>query len=190
MLFGALVFLSAHFGQEGDIQAGCGVRCPEPTELRFDVTDFGATPDNATDEDLFAFQAAIDRAATVSLENNSCAVVSVPPGTYHFQKTVDKYRGGLVLKSNVCLIGEDRDRTIIASMVPMHTIGLHQVDNTSIENLIIDNYSTVTDSVGTHGIRLSHSRNILLQSLSVRNANHYGIGFQGGSFQNITLNDI
>lgn len=189
MLLGALVFLSAHFGQEGDIQTGCGAQCPKPAGLSFDVTDFGATPDDATDEDLAAFQAAIDRASAVSLGNNSCAVVSIPPGTYHFQKPAKRNHQGLVLKSNVCLIGEDRDRTTVISMTSMHTIGMHQIDNASVENLIIDNVSS--NSIGTHAIRLSDASNILLQDLSIRNANYYGIGFQGsGGFRNITVNDV
>ena len=186
MLLGVLMFLSAQFGQEGYTQEGCGSQCPEPTNLSFDVTDFGATPDDETDEDLSAFQAAVDRASAASLENNACAVVSVPAGTYHFQQPQ-----GLAMKSNVCLIGEDRDRTIVIGLVPMNAISMTQIDNASVENLTIDNARATPESMGTHGIRLSHASNILLEGLNIRNTYYYGIGFQGnGRFQQITVNDV
>ena len=194
MLFRIIIFLFAYvvvtLPKESHAQAGCGAQCPKPARTVFDVTDFGATPNNPADEDIFAFQKAIEAAADVNPGQDACAVVLVPTGTYHFHRTIEPDRG-LIVRENVCLIGSGRNRTTIVGLVPMHMVSIDRVSTVSVENLTIDNIGSNPKSKNTHGIRLSGASNVLLQDLSIRNTYSYGIGFQGnGRFRHITVNSV
>lgn len=83
---------------------------------RFDVTDFGAIPDDGLD-DIEAMQRALDAAAAAG-----GGIVRVPPGRYDFD--VDASRGFLRIRhSNIILLGsgEGPDGTTIFDHAPSPT---------------------------------------------------------------------
>lgn len=194
MLFRVAIFVFAYLltfaAKESRAQAGCGSQCPQPAGPTFDVTEFGATPNDPTDEDLAAFQQAVDAAASVGLDERACATVFIPPGVYHFQQ-VSEFNRGLILRDNVCLVGSGRTQTLLAGMVPMHVIWITRANTVSVEGLAIDNIGSAADFAHTHGIRLSNASNVLLRNLRIKNTYAYGIGFQGsGQFQDITVDNV
>lgn len=170
---------------------------PEPVTGRtLDITSYGATPNNSSNDDVTAIQSAIN--AAVSGDE-----VYIPNGTYHLKGKV-----AIILKTGVSVRGESRDGAVLAgsySSEPLAVLyGLSGVNNLSLTSFKITSLSSVgfasgvrlgststiqpsrvvikdlfIESFRKHGVELANTRHVLVEGNTIRNATALGGGGSG-----------
>ncbi len=134
-------------------------------------------------EDSTSIQAAIDSLPP------SGGVVYVRSGLYDLQGA------SLVLRSNVALIGDGIDRTIIRLYPTMHYSGMSIEDaitsNSNIENLIVENFTLIQNAepLNNHGgiiLRGGDNTNIIMRDLKITDISGAGISIQN-YFSNVIV---
>jgi hypothetical protein len=159
----------------------------------YNVKDFGARGDGATDDSGSINKAILDANA------DGGGIVFFPSGTYMVGNTSGSIC--LDLLSNVYLMGSGAPSTKIKMLASQnsHVIQGTHVSNCQISDMEVDaNGSTGSPSqVGVHAIHFyssngSHTDNIKIFRVKVSNSRKYGMGFQaaagsGGSFRKIWI---
>jgi len=180
-----------------------GFQCASaPTGVRLDVTNYGATPNDDSDDDAAALRAAI-RAAGAGSE------VYVPAGRYTLRS------GGIALKSGVSLRGESRDATVFvtnmsttvqylfqafpgttnvqltdftvrqAAGVPVDMVirlGSGRWDTSNAEYSLVERVTITRLTLSGFqrmGISLENTRHVLVWNNQISNATAFGGGGQG-----------
>lgn len=186
---------------------------PDPITGRvLDVRLFGATPNNASNNDSIAIQSAITAARPGD-------VVYLPNGVYHLQSTVN-------LKTAVSMVGQSRDSTVLAGAFgatphavvyaapgvnnltlstftitlgsgSVYNAGVRlgmenaaEVSRIAVKNLLVEKHQRF-------GIQLQNTKHVLVEGNVVRNASAldgggsgYGIIIdQSGSHNNVVRNN-
>jgi hypothetical protein len=160
---------------------------PQPSSTRqsrtVSVSHFGARGDGLSD-DRPAIQAAID-----SISRAGGGTILFPAGTFLVSRTMPT-AVAVTLRSGVILEGQG-DSTIIKLKDGSggHTINLTRERNCGLRNLVIDGNRTRQPSTG-HAVRSGGVAGLTLQNLTIRNAFHYGIGLEGGSNRDVTIDRV
>ncbi|MGG1676769.1 glycosyl hydrolase family 28-related protein [Neobacillus sp. NRS-1170] len=140
---------------------------------RIDVKDIGAAGNGYTD-DTNAFQTAIDQAS-----KNGGGNVYIPAGTYILNS--------LYLKSNVNLIGENRDLVTLKltdnanDQEQTRLLNISEVKNVKVQNITFDgNYEKHKKGIEhMHDIFIWDSNNVLIDYCRMQNAVADGISVTG-----------
>lgn len=115
----------------------------------------------------------------------------IPSGVYIIKDSVQEgyLDTGIVLKSNINIVGDGIGKTIIKSNNGyLHVLNGTNVENINISDLTIDG-NRQDYSGGTHCLRFSGAKNINISRCRFINAQRYGIAFAlGGSAEYITIN--
>lgn len=159
-------------------------RRPTPASgRRLSVLAFGARGDGRSD-DRAAIQAAIDAVA-----GSGGGTVLLPAGTYRVTRA-GRSAVAISLRSGVFLEGEGRGTVVrLATGSGGHVVNVQRERDCGIRNLTIDGNRSGQSSTG-HGIRSGGVRGFRLESLSVVNAYHYGIGLEGDTNSDVLINDV
>ena len=145
--------------------------------------DFGARGDGRAD-DRTAIQAAIDRVA-----RSGGGTVLLPAGTYIVSRAGES-AVAISLRSGVVLEGEGKATVVILQAGSGgHVFNVHREQDCGIRNMVIDGNRTEQRSTG-HAIRSGGVRRFRLENLVVMNAFHYGIGLQGGTNRDVTIENV
>jgi hypothetical protein len=149
------------------------------------VNWFGAKGDGATD-DRAAIQAAINHVSSAG-----GGTVLFPAGTHLVGKNpASTY--ALSVPSNVALEGDGPSSVIkLKAAADAHVVALTSVSDVQIRNLTIDgNRANQTGGSNCHGARLESVTRCLIQNVTVKNAYFYGIGMEGGTLTDITVDCV
>lgn len=147
----------------------------------YSVSDFGADGTDLEDDSI-AFINALAIAAT----SDTAITVTVPAGTYYFNRSVPIYSNtNLILDENAVIINNNTDGVMIFSRhlnedgtfcdgtdTCTHG-GYSQIENVTIEGGIWDSNDTAGEGVNLI-FQFRHGRNITIRNLTCKNAtNHY-----------------
>lgn len=156
---------------------------PTPSGRAVSVLDFGARREGRSN-DRAAIQAAID-----ALASSGGGTVLLPAGTYVVSRA-GKSAVAITLKSGITLQGEGT-----ASVLKLqdgsggHLINVARETNCAVRNMVLDGNRDRQPFTG-HALRSGGVDGLLLENLTIRNAFHYGIGLQGGTNRNVTINGV
>jgi hypothetical protein len=156
------------------------------------VTSYGATPNNASDDDLPAIQAAVDAAAA------SQGVVFLPKGVYHVAPSGNcspciRLRGGVRVVGS----GEESIVRIRANSGPFETLFAHTnaipedvlLSSFTIDQNIEQNLGTVGRAAGRYGylVRFYAGRRIRIEGMRFLHAGVNAVTLNGTEVSDVEL---
>ena len=147
------------------------------------VRQFGARGDGRSD-DRASIQEAIN-----SVARSGGGTVFFPAGTYMVSRAGES-AVALGLKSGVTLEGEGK-ATIIRLQAGSggHVVNVVRETDCAIRNMVVDGNRNAQTSTG-HAIRSGGVTRFRLENLLVMNAFHYGIGLEGETSREVTIENV
>ena len=151
----------------------------------YNVKHYGAKGDGTTN-DAAAINAAITAANTAG-----GGTVFLPPGVYIVNKTINA--AGVLVKSNVRVVGSGRDATTIRSanaQGDMHVLIVADATNAEVRDLTVDGNRAGSGGAGGHGVSIGNSSKIRIVDVRSVNGQHYGVGMQSGTMDDIWIDGV
>ncbi len=129
------------------------------------------------------------RAAIAAVMAAGGGVVAFAPRTYTISTAADIYYAlALTNAAGVWLRGAGRDKTIlqVASGFIRGPLAVSNTTNCAITDLTLDGNMLGLDN-GLHGLRVASAAGLLIDNVHVTKTGGYGIGFQAGTFRDVTM---
>jgi hypothetical protein len=150
--------------------------------LYFDARDYGLG-DGST-ENTAAINAAITAANLAG-----GGTVFLPEGNFTVVNTATS--DAIVMASNVRLMGAGIEATTLTlgNSQNAQVISISSDNDVEVCDLSIDG-NRANQTTQVHGIRLAETTRCIIRNVKISNAEHYGIGAQGGTLKDVTIRDV
>ena len=174
------------------------IAVPQASGTAISVKQFGAAGDGVTD-DTAAIQAAIDYAHSLP----SGASVYLPPGTYlintlSVESPTLLLDYGLLLKSNVSLIGVGEDISILkagvnltdAALLLTEVVAGSNTKNVGLSSFSVDGGDYTSNCIWIYGVTGAEIKGVYVNNILCKSSKGFGIKAQGltnGYFDNIRV---